>query len=75
MLQVKHGAATVGGSSHPATFEAVYDLAGPTYPGDCLDPLHHVIMHRASILAAATAHTSLRGGHCSMMHPTSFPLV
>ena len=36
VLQVKQGGATVGGLAHPATFEAVYDLAGPTYPGDCL---------------------------------------
>ncbi len=31
--QVKRGAVTVGGSAHPPTFEALYDLMGPTYPG------------------------------------------
>lgn len=40
-LQVKQGETTIGGSSHPATFEAVYDLAGPTYPGDCLACVRH----------------------------------
>ena len=32
-VQVKRGAATVGGSAHPPIFEALYDLMGPTYPG------------------------------------------
>ena len=48
-LQVKQGGTTIGGSAHPATFEAVYDLAGPTYPGDCLAYVQHsVCMHHAS---------------------------
>ena len=35
-LQVQQGATVIGGSAHPATFEAVYELAGPTYPGKLL---------------------------------------
>ena len=36
LVQVTQGSATVGGSAHPPTIEAVYGLAGPTYPGQCL---------------------------------------
>ena len=32
--QVKYGHALVGGASHPATFVRVYDICGPTYPGE-----------------------------------------
>jgi hypothetical protein len=31
---VKYGAALVGGAAHPATFVRVYDICGPTYPGE-----------------------------------------
>ena len=31
---MKYGAALVGGASHPATFVRVYDIYGPTYPGE-----------------------------------------
>ena len=40
VLKVKQGGTTIGGSAHPATCEAVYDFAGPTYPGDCLACVH-----------------------------------
>ena len=33
-LQVKYGKSLVGGASHPATFLRVYDICGPTYPGE-----------------------------------------
>ncbi|BDA50963.1 probable UPF0183 protein C16orf70 homolog at N-terminal half [Coccomyxa sp. Obi] len=33
-LQVKYGKALTGGASHPATFVRVYDIFGPTYPGE-----------------------------------------
>jgi hypothetical protein len=36
-LQVKYGKFLVGGASHPATFVTVYDICGPTYPGE-FDP-------------------------------------
>lgn len=35
-LQTRQGTTTIGGSGHPATFEALYDLAGPTYAGATL---------------------------------------
>lgn len=38
VVQVRQGMATVGGSGHPATFDALYDLAGPTYPGTTCIP-------------------------------------
>lgn len=34
LLQVKYGKALTGGASHPATFVRVYDIFGPTYPGE-----------------------------------------
>ena len=34
LRQVKYGSALVGGASHPATFVRVYDICGPTYPGE-----------------------------------------
>ena len=39
VVQVRQGMTTVGGSGHPATFDALYDLAGPTYPGTTCIPL------------------------------------
>ncbi|KAL0047925.1 hypothetical protein WJX82_003400 [Trebouxia sp. C0006] len=49
-LQVKRGAATVGGSAHPPTFEALYDLMGPTYPGQ-VDTAHGCyVMHWPGLL-------------------------
>ncbi|CAK0785960.1 hypothetical protein CVIRNUC_009173 [Coccomyxa viridis] len=33
-LQVKYGKSLIGGASHPATFVRVYDICGPTYPGE-----------------------------------------
>lgn len=33
-MQVKYGKALTGGASHPATFVRVYDIFGPTYPGE-----------------------------------------
>jgi hypothetical protein len=32
--QVKYGKALTGGASHPATFVRIYDIFGPTYPGE-----------------------------------------
>lgn len=32
--QVKYGKSLIGGASHPATFVRVYDICGPTYPGE-----------------------------------------
>ena len=34
LLQVKYGKSLIGGASHPATFVRVYDICGPTYPGE-----------------------------------------
>ncbi len=34
VLQVKYGKSLIGGASHPATFVRVYDICGPTYPGE-----------------------------------------
>lgn len=49
-LQLKRGAATVGGSAHPPTFEALYDLMGPTYPGQ-VDSAHGCyVMHWPGLL-------------------------
>ncbi|DBA89846.1 TPA: hypothetical protein ACH3X2_004708 [Trebouxia sp. C0005] len=49
-LQVKRGAATVGGSAHPPTFQALYDLMGPTYPGQ-VDTAHGCyVMHWPGLL-------------------------
>lgn len=31
---MEYGHALVGGASHPATFVRVYDICGPTYPGE-----------------------------------------
>ncbi len=45
--QVKQGTVTVGGSAHPPTFEALYDLLGPTYPGVTSVHLPLVFPHRS----------------------------
>ena len=62
-VQVKRGAATVGGSAHPPTFQALYDLMGPTYPGLS-------VMYFAVVLCC-TAHSTLD----SCTNPTAFIIL
>ena len=74
-IQVKYGSAVVGGASHPATFVRVYDLCGPTYPGEYDSAENLYLLHYPGLLflfpipAQHAQHCSQRSGDLPLELP------
>lgn len=73
--QVKYGSAVVGGASHPATFVRVYDLCGPTYPGEYDADANLYLLHYPGLLflfpvpAQHAQHCQMRSGELPLEFP------
>ena len=49
-VQVRCGVSLVGGASKPATVARIYDLCGPTYPGQLDEALHTYVVQYPGVL-------------------------
>ncbi|KAK9803064.1 hypothetical protein WJX73_005354 [Symbiochloris irregularis] len=74
-MEVRCGSGVMGGASHAATFVRVYDLCGPTYPGEYDSASNLYLLHYPGLLvlfpvpAQHAVHCQMRSGELPLEFP------